>query len=195
MTPATLRILHDEHAALAAMLRSLLLLLAQHRRERTLPDFAALRAILFYLDEFPEQRHHRKETELLFPRLRERTTEGAELLARLDRDHAHSERAVRELEHALLGFEMMGEPRRAAFEEAAERYVDAYLTHMQHEEQEILPLAERALTADDWAALDAAFGENRDPLTGHAPDEAYRALFTRIAHLVPAPIGLGPATR
>jgi hypothetical protein len=61
------------------------------------------------------------------------------------------------------------------------------------EEHEILPLAERVLTADDWAELDAAFETNRDPLTGHEPDDEYRALFTRIVSLVPAPIGLGEA--
>ena len=47
------QIIRNEHSALAAMLRSILLLLAQHRRERSLPDFAALRAMLFYVDEFP----------------------------------------------------------------------------------------------------------------------------------------------
>jgi hemerythrin-like domain-containing protein len=193
-TPATLRILHDEHAALAAMLRSILLLLAQHRRDGSMPDFAALRAMLFYVDEFPEKRHHHKESALLFPRLRSRTAQADDLLDRLDAEHARGEQAIRALEHALLAFEMMGEPRRAAFEEAAQHYVDFYLTHMGLEEQEILPLAQRVLTAQDWAELDQAFAENRDPLTGHAPEDEYRALFTRIAHAVPAPVGLGPRT-
>lgn len=191
MTHATTRIIREEHAALSAMLRSILLLLAQHRRLGTHPDFAALRAMLFYVDEFPEKRHHRKESELLFPRLRARTPLSAELLDRLDHDHARGERGIRDLEHALLAYEMMGEPRREAFEQAAERYVDTYLAHMAVEEQQILPLAEQVLTDDDWAELDEAFGANRDPLTGHEPEAEYRALFTRIVNLVPAPIGLG----
>ena len=81
MSHAALRIIHDEHAALSAMLRSIVLLLGQHRRNGTLPDFAALRAMLFYVDEFPEQRHHRKESELLFPKLRARTAEAGAVLA------------------------------------------------------------------------------------------------------------------
>jgi hemerythrin-like domain-containing protein len=81
----------------------------------------------------------------------------------LDADHARGELPIRELEHALLGFEMMEEARREAFEQAAARYVDFYLTHMAVEEREILPLAEAA----------------------------YRALFTRIVNLMPAPVGLG----
>ena len=195
MTHATIRIIREEHAALSAMLRSILLLLAQHRRQGTLPDFAALRAMLFYVDEFPEKRHHRKETELLFPKLRARTPLSRDMLDHLDGDHASGERSIRDLEHALLGFEMIGEPRRQAFEEATERYVSFYLAHMAMEEQQILPLAEQVLTVDDWADLDEAFSANRDPLTGHEPEADYRALFTRIVNMVPAPIGLGAASR
>jgi hemerythrin-like domain-containing protein len=193
MTHAAVRIIREEHAALAAMLRSIQLLLAQHRRQGTLPDFAALRAMIFYVDEFPEQRHHKIESQLLFPKLRARTPLSRDLLDRLDHEHACGERNIRELEHTLLGFEMMGEPRRAAFERTAERYVEFYLAHMALEEKEILPLAERMLTDADWAELDEAFGSHRDPLTGHEPTADYRALFTRIANAIPAPIGLGEA--
>ena len=191
MSHATVRIILDEHAALSAMLRSILLLLAEHRRAGTLPDFAVLRAMLFYVDEFPEKRHHLKETEILFPKLRARTPEARHVLDRLDRDHARGERAIRDLEHALLAFEMMGETRREAFETTARTYVAFYLEHMQDEEREILPLAERLLDERDWAELDEAFGANRDPLTGHEPEAEYRALFSRIVNAIPAPIGFG----
>jgi hypothetical protein len=49
------------------------------------------------------------------------------------------------------------------------------------------------LSDADWRELDEAFAQNRDPLTGHTPDQAYNALFTRIVNAVPAPLGLGPA--
>ena len=91
MTHKALEIIRGEHAALSAMLRSILLLLAQHRRDGTLPDFAVLRAMLFYVDEFPEKRHHRKESELLFPKLRARTPQHRDLLDHLDLDHARGE--------------------------------------------------------------------------------------------------------
>ncbi len=192
MTHAALRIIHDEHAALAAMLRSILLLLSQSRQHRKLPDFQALRAMLFYVDEFPEKLHHTKESQLLFPVIRKRSALAGDVLDRLDQDHGKGEHAIRELEHALLAFEMLGEARREAFEQAAKRYVDFYLAHMSIEEGQILPLAEQALSEQDWAELDAAFAANRDPLTGHEPDALYRDLFQRIVNVVPAPIGLGP---
>ena len=197
-THPTLMVIRDEHSALSAVLRSIGLLLSEHRRRSTLPDFAVLRAMLFYIDEFPEKIHHTKESELLFPRVRLRSPEGAEVLDRLDADHARSAVRVRELEHELLAFEMMddapdGAARRAAFEKAMEGYIDAYLEHIHTEEKVVLPLAERVLTTADWAELDAAFMQNRDPLTRRCGDDAYRPLFKRILMTAAAPIGLGPA--
>jgi hemerythrin-like domain-containing protein len=190
----TVDIIKMEHQALAAMLRSVTMLIAQHRSDGTAPAFDAFRAMLFYIDEFPEKRHHKKETELLFPKLRARTPQHRELLDRLDQEHHLGEGRIRELEHALLGYEMMGEARRAAFEDKAARYVEFYLNHMKLEEREVLPLAEQVLKDSDWSELDDAFSQNRDPLTGAEPEAEYAALFKRIVNLVPAPIGLGPAT-
>ena len=194
MQRKALDIIRDEHQALAAMLRSLTLLLAQARREHKLPDFGVLRAMLFYVDEFPERLHHPKESALLFPKLRERCPELAPVLARLDDEHGLGEQEVRQLQHALLAFELLGEPRREAFERAAQDYVAAYLEHMAVEEREILPAARRTFTPEDWQALDEAFAANRDPLTGHAAEAEFAPLFQRILMTAPAPIGLGPAT-
>lgn len=191
MSIRTLEIIRDEHQALAAMLRSLSMLLAHARRHATLPDFDVLRAMLFYIDEFPERLHHPKETSLLFPLVRARAPSVAPVLDRLDADHARGEQAMRALEHALLAFEVMGPARREVFETAVQRYIAFYLDHMTLEEEVVLPAARAALTPEDWSVLDEAFEANRDPLTGHAAIDEYQALFRRIAMAAPAPIGLG----
>jgi hemerythrin-like domain-containing protein len=193
MRHTALDIIHDEHQALAAMLRSLSLLLAQARREGHPPDFHVLRAMLFYVDEFPEKLHHPKESELLFPRVRARCPEMAATLDRLERDHAQGEQAIRALEHALLAYEVMGESRRADFERAVERYARFYLEHMATEEQQILPAARQHLSPADWAELDSAFAANQDPLVGHPAPADFQPLFSRILNQAPAPIGLGQA--
>ena len=195
---ATLRIIRDEHSSLSAVLRSIGLLLSESRRRGLEPDFQVLRAMLFYIDEFPEKVHHTKETALLFPKIRARSTEAAAALDRLDGDHARSHRAVLDLEHDLLALEMMSEAadpqgRRSRFEDDLHAYIAAYLDHIRTEEVEILPLAERVLTEADWAELDAAFMHNRDPLTHREGDDAFRPLFKRILMTAAAPIGLGPA--
>ena len=194
MRHTSLEVIHDEHQALAAMLRSMSLLLVNAHRDDRPPPFDVLRAMLFYLDEFPERLHHRKESALLFPVLRERCPELGPVLDRLEREHAAGELMVRELAHTLLAYEVLGEPRRQASEQAVQRYVAFYLEHMGVEEQQILPAALQHLGADDWAALDAAFAANRDPLTGHEPDDVYRPLFSKIMMNAPAPFGLGPAS-
>ena len=194
----TLRVIRDEHGVLSAVLRSISLLLSETRRHHIQPDFTVLRAMLFYIDEFPEKVHHTKESELLFPQMRERSSEGAAVLDRLDADHSASHRAVLDLEHDLLALEMMADAadadaRRSAFEAKMHAYVTSYLEHIRLEEVEVLPLAERVLTAADWAVLDAAFMKNRDPLTHREGDDEFRPLFKRILTTLPAPLGLGPA--
>ena len=192
-TPSALRIIRDEHQALSAMLTSLRLLLRQHRQEGSPPRFDVIRAMLFYIDEFPERLHHRKESELLFPLIRQHSDTAADILDRLDRDHGAGERAIRDLERALLAWEMLGEHRRIDFETALDRYLAFYAAHMRLEEEVVLPLALQGLGEEEWRELDAAFAENRDPLTGHAPSREYEQLFSRIVHPAPAPIGLGEA--
>ncbi|MCB2001607.1 MAG: hemerythrin domain-containing protein [Burkholderiaceae bacterium] len=192
MTHESIRIIRDEHGALAAMLRSLVMMVERGPGDAADQFFDVLRAMLFYIDEFPERLHHPKESELLFPKVVRAAPQTGEAIAQLERDHARGEGAVRELQHQLLAWELLGDSRRAAFEAAARSYVSFYLEHMHLEEKEILPAAEKALDAQDWAELDAAFATNCDPLTGKYPrDPLYDRLFTRIVMIAPEPIGLG----
>ena len=192
MSHSSLRIIREEHAALAAMLRSLVLMVERGPKKDVENYFSVLRAMLFYVDEFPERLHHPKETDLLFPKVAAASREAAEVVRRLDRDHARGEAAVRELQHLLLAWELIGETRRGAFEGACIRYVNFYLDHMQLEETAILPEAELWLSADEWAQLDQAFESNCDPLSGkYPPDPAYERLFAHILRKAPAPIGVG----
>jgi len=192
MAHASLRIIHDEHAALSAMLQSLRMMVQRGPGDGPEQFFDVLRAMLFYIDEFPERLHHTKETELLFPPVRARAPHLKETLDKLDRDHARGEAAVRELQHLLLAWELLGDSRRDAFEQAVKRYLEFYLEHMKLEETVILPEAEKVLSAQDWLALDEAFATNGDPLTGKYPrDPIYDRLFTRIVMRAPAPIGVG----
>lgn len=192
MTPSSLRTIHDEHAALAAVLKSLQLL--QQRGPGANPQafFDAMRAMLFYIDEFAERQHHPKESEWLFPRVAARCAEAALAIERLDHDHEGGEAAVRELQHLLLAWELLGEARRRAFADALVRYVDFYLEHMRLEEAVVLPAALTYLQAHEWEAINRAFSTNDLLLTpGVQRDPAFDALYARIVNSAPSPIGLG----
>ena len=192
MTPSSLRTINDEHAALAAVLKSLQLL--QQRGPGANPQafFDAMRAMLFYIDEFAERQHHPKESEWLFPRVAARCAEAALAIERLDHDHEGGEAAVRELQHLLLAWELLGEARRRAFADALVRYVDFYLEHMRLEEAVVLPAALAYLQAHEWEAINRAFSTNDLLLTpGVQRDPAFDALYARIVNSAPSPIGLG----
>lgn len=179
MSPPAVTAILEQHQALGAVLRSFRLQIERARHHGTPPDFGMLRAMLFYLDEVPAQLHHAKESTHLFPRLRARCPPLRPVLDRLEAEHARGEIAIRELERALLAFEVLGEPRRAAFEAAAERYVSTYIGHMEVEEDYVIPVALDCLTASDWAELDAAFSVDHDPAERDIA-EACRALLRRV---------------
>ena len=171
------RILHDEHQTLIGLLRSILAVLAESRGHGTPPDFALLRAMLFYIAEFPGKRHHRHESDLLFPKLRALSPRTRGLLDRLDEDHRRGDARIRELEHALTAFELLGQARRDEFEDAARRYIDFHLAHIALEEREILPLAENTLGDEDWDEIEQVMARDPDPLSGFEPGRDYRPLF------------------
>ena len=189
---SALQTIRDEHASLAAMLQSMRLMVEKGPSDDHRQFFNVLRAMLFYSDEFPERLHHPKESNLLFPKVVKLAPKTMGAVDKLERDHMRSEKAARDLQHMLLAWELLGPGRRAAFEEAMGQYIDAYLEHMNLEENVILPEAERCFSEEDWKLLDAAFAENADPLTGqYRPTETYEKLFTLIVTRAPSPIGLG----
>ena len=188
----SLQIIRDEHASLAAMLQSMRMLVERGPDESRKNFFDVLRAMLFYIDEYPERLHHPKESNLLFPKVVKASPKVLGAIDRLERDHMYSEKAARELQHLLLSWELLGPSRRTAFEEAFKKYVDFYLEHMHLEEEVILPEAEKVLSTHDWAEIDAAFDKNADPLTGKYPPTAeYEKLFSLFVQRAPAPMGLG----
>jgi hemerythrin-like domain-containing protein len=192
MQPSSLKVIKDEHASLAAMLQSMRMLIQRGPQDHPEQFFDVLRAMLFYIDEVPERQHHPKESHMLFPLVAASDPGVRATLARLEQDHQAGERAVRELQHLLLGWELMGEGRRPVFIQACLKYIDFYLEHMRLEETQILPAAQQHLTPEQWAELDLAFASNRDPLRPeHAQDPDYARLFTRIVMHAPAPIGVG----
>ena len=61
------RIIHEEHAAVSAVLQSLLAMIRQGPETEPERFFDVLRAMLFYIDEFPERRHHPRNPGCCFP--------------------------------------------------------------------------------------------------------------------------------
>ena len=189
----TALIIRSEHRSLAAVLHGLLYLVEKIRDQSYPPNFTLLRAMLYYIDAFPERLHHPKEDRYLFATLRRRAPELVPVLDELKCEHAEGAVLVRNLERALLRFEQSGTPGFALFEESVQKYASFHWQHMRKEEEIVLPAAEEKLTEQDWKKIDKAFAENTDPIEGGDGEDDFKALFSRITNLAPAPIGLGPA--
>lgn len=155
-------------------------------------DFTLLGAMVYYIDTFPERFHHPKEDKYLFRLLRMRCPAAASLLNRLEAEHRDGASKIRAVEQALARFQQGGMAEFPAFAAAVDAYADFHWEHMRAEEKEVLPLAEKHLTAGDWEAIDAAFTDHSDPLFGAEAGQAYDQLFRRIVNLAPPPIGVGP---
>jgi len=189
-----IRIIHDEHRSLAAVIHGMLYLVREIRERGAKPDFSLLGAMIYYIDAFPERFHHPKEDRYLFRLLRTRCREAGPLIDRLETEHRAGAEKIRLLEQALARYQQGGASEFSAFAAAVDAYAAFHWDHMRAEEKELIPLAEKHLTVGDWEAIDAAFTGHTDPLFGAEAGSGYDALFRRIVNLAPPPIGLGPAT-
>ena len=186
----SIQIIKSEHLNLGAVLYSLEMLIKETDGGKQ-PDFRAFHGLLTYIDRFLDRFHHPKENEHLFPRLLQRAPDTAAVIRELGQQHRTGEVMFVDLLKALSAYEFGGEAGYPAFRQAVLGYVEFESRHAKLEDDEILPRAEQALTAEDWAAIDAAFGDNDDPLFGKRRRDEFAALFDSLVNTLPAPIGLG----
>jgi len=186
-----IRTIRDEHRSISAVLHAMKHLAEDAYRDSTIkPDFQVFRAMIRYIDEYPERLHHPKEDAYLFERLYHRDPMSHHLIEKLRGEHAAGVGLVRELERAMVFLEE-GWPRGAyEFRDAVNAYAEFHWNHMRKEENELIPSAQKHLGADDWNAIAEAFAGNEDPIAD-LREKDFAQLFSRIVTLAPAPVGLG----
>jgi hemerythrin-like domain-containing protein len=187
-------IIQHEHRAITAVIEGLRHVLDEVRSGRAAADHNLLGAMFHYIEAFPEKLHHPKEDDFLFARLLARRPDAKLLLDGLATEHVVGRERFAELK---AKWERYREDPAAldAFVDGVERYAHFHWKHMRKEEDEVLPLAAKALTAEDWDAIDAAFASNDDPIVGVPASQAFRELFRRIVAIAPPPWGVGPESR
>ena len=187
-----MRILMDEHQSLAAIIHALRYMIKEIAAGRLQPDFALLRAMVHYLDAYPEKRHHPKEEAYLFGPLRARTEQGNAALDKLEAEHALADERIARLAAALEDYAERADGDIKGFSLAFDAYAEFYRTHMLMEEREVLPLIRKHFTAEDWARADAGFLASEDPARGlRSSGEDFAHIFSRLVAATPAPIGHG----
>lgn len=183
-------IIYSEHRTISAILSGLKSLAQLCTDPALRPEFAVLHAMIYYIDAFPEREHHPKEDRYLFERVAARDPGSKPLIEALKAEHVVGAGMVRDLERALNEFELTWPKGADRFAAAVDSYTQFHWNHMRREEHDLLPLAEKALTPGDWEEVNDAFAANVEPI-GDLRNTDFKALYQRILHLAPAPIGLG----
>lgn len=185
-----LNVIRDEHRSISAVLHAMKQLAKDAQDPSVVPRPDVFRAMIYYIDQYPERLHHPKEEKYLFARLEQRSPEAKALIDDLRAEHIKGAELVRDLEQALVGMEIGWSGGARAFRAAVDAYAEFHWSHMRKEEKQLLPLAERCLTAEDWREIDAGFAGNDDPIAD-LREQDFERLFTRIVTLAPEPVGLG----
>jgi len=151
MGNATLAAWRSDHArfgGLLARLRPELDVLHEGGR----PDYEGMAAIVAELREYGDKVHHPLE-DAAFALLARRRPDFALRLARLQQEHRVIARAggtlLEQIEEVLNGAIVP----REEVEVALATYLVYYGNHIAREEEDVLPLAEEALTPGDWAEV------------------------------------------
>ena len=110
----------------------------------------------------------------------DRCPETAELIERLEKQHAEGARLINELDAAHKAFDA-GFP--AGLEElraVVHAYVDFQREHIALEERELIPAARNHLGPADWGEINRAFCTDSDPLFDENMETGFRALSEKI---------------
>lgn len=185
----SLSIIKQEHRNLFRVVNVLDQVL-RHQKAGDKPDFAFMEEVLSYIENFTDQYHHPKEDQFLFKALLRRNPDAAAIIEELEEEHRNCPASLQQLKVLLAAYK--ADPAHGpAFQEASAAYLKFQTKHLQKEEGVVIPMAQRALTDEDWAEIDVAFANNEDPIFGPKGRAETRSMYSRIVNEAPAPFGFG----
>lgn len=128
------------------------------------PDFSQLDRLLLYVERYPQRLHQPAEEHHLFRAIAQREPGAARPIARAKRDHAACTGYVNRLRDALNRWRRGQSSAGGEVALFADDYVRFCRLHARIEERDLLSIATRVLTPDDWRAVELAFAGAGDPL-------------------------------
>jgi nucleotide-binding universal stress UspA family protein/hemerythrin-like domain-containing protein len=176
-------IIRDEHRSLAAVIHALVMFVDQANPV----DPRLLRAMLSYIQTFPQRLHHPKEDVYLFARLRQRTRDCDVMIDELQLQHKAGDAAFAELSTHVEAVEAARPGALESLRQSVHTFAEQQWQHMSTEERVALPAAQRYLTEEDWSAVATAFGENGDPRFDLEIEESFDQIASRLLRQVERP--------
>ena len=133
---------------------------------------SALTQLVEFINEFADRFHHGKEETYLFPALERRgiVRKGGPLAA-LREQHETERELTAEMRRAFEGYKDLKNESRQRFVEAARRYRNHLLAHMQTEDGILFRLASEVLEEADIAELSVGFDRAEGELTSRTRSE------------------------
>lgn len=176
--PNPLKTLRADHTNFKGLLGLLDAEIARFQKGKE-PDYPLMRDALHYMTQYPDRVHHPAE-DVIFEHLLKLDSSLKPAITEMFVEHerlvAGGTELLRLLEE-VLGDAVMS---RDVVTAAARKYLDAMRAHIDREERTLFPLAEKRLTAADWAAIEAESRKLPDPLFGTVTDPRYRAILERL---------------
>ena len=139
------------------------------------PDYDLIGKIIDYFMVFPDVAHHPAE-DMIYHQLLARDVRTATLIGNLETEHAHLRDLIGLVDITVREVLMDVELPRVKLVDLARGFVEFFRSHMLMEEMRFFPAAERALTAKDWAVIEAELKQPSDPLFGREVGQQYNEL-------------------
>lgn len=163
---AVLDSLHGENSYLSQQLNSL-----QHCvdawQPRQPPNYTLLYNTMRQLHDYPHDVLQPKE-DLVYRQLMRRDADEAEVFASIRQQHEHIQALSKQLLKQLSDVSHGVKPaRRDRLRPRLQQFIDAFRRHIDAEENEILPTAEKQLLDSDWYALQTGIGYLESGNTNH----------------------------
>ncbi len=174
-----MRRLRDDHVNVARLLTMLEAQLDAVRAEQRSADFELMHDIMVYMTHYPDHTHHPME-DLVFQRMCDTSEEARPITEELGREHhGLAEKGIRfrdALERVVDGALVL----RAELDEFGRDYAQFLRYHMDKEEGQAFPMAERMLSDEDWAWIESRMQAQEDPVFGPAVTEQFKSLYEHI---------------
>ncbi|CAK0769116.1 Cation-binding protein [Gammaproteobacteria bacterium] len=149
------------------------------RAGRTL-NLEVMVEVLAYMETYADQIHHPAEN-LVFEALIRQVGRPTREVSRLLEDHQSLGGLTRRFRLALEGILQGQVIPREAVEQVGEEFIRTNRQHLLMEEREVFPMAEDALTGEDWRLLESRVPSSNDPLFGRCDPLHFQTLCQQLA--------------
>jgi hemerythrin-like domain-containing protein len=162
--PRAIEMMNNRQRAMARALLAMRTMARAALRSGNPPAFQQMRRLIGYIERFPQKTHQPAEEQHLFRAVLAREPSASRAVTRARRDHAACVGHFVRLQTALNNWER-GDP--AAGPEVAlhaDEYARFCRLHGRVETRDLVSVALKVLSADEWRAIERAYAAANDPL-------------------------------